>query len=107
MSFLASDSITRQNSLFFAVLADYNLNDSNHILTNIEVRHCEVGRSGSLIIFIPKGKVHYVDTSAKRIHPNGIGPLRGFVPKGIFSQQKSLAFLQGFAPQPGLEPGTP
>ena len=59
---------------------------------NVEVRHCEVGRSGSLIIFYPEGKsplrgyiptglVHYVDWSAMRIHPNGIGPLRGLVRK--------------------------
>ena len=57
--------------------------------------------------YIPAGFVHFVDWSAMRIHPNGILPLRGYVPTGIFFQQKSLAFLQGFAPQPGLEPGTP
>ena len=62
---------------------------------NVEVRYCKVGRSGSLIFFIPLGKVHFVDTSARRICPNGIGPLRGYIPKGalglvfIFSQKNT------------------
>lgn len=50
-----------------------------HIQANVEVRYCEVGRGGSLIISIPKGKVHFVDTSALRKHPNGIRPLLGLV----------------------------
>ena len=43
-----------------------------------------------------------MDWSAKRIYPNGISPLGGYIPKGMFFQRKSLAFLQGFAPQAGL-----
>ena len=69
---------------------------------NVEVRHCEVGRSGSLIIFIPKGKVHFVDTSAERIHPNGISPLRGLVRRADLSLRDSSTSWIG--PQSGYIP---
>ena len=35
----------------------------------------------------PKGLVHCVDRSAKRIHPNGISPLRGLVRNADTSQR--------------------
>ena len=53
----------RQNSFFFLVLADYISNYSNRLHANVEVRYCEVGRSGSLINFYPEGK----------------SPLRGYI----------------------------
>ncbi len=54
-----------------------------------------------------RGLVRRADMSHRDWSTAWISPQSGYVPKGKVFQQKSLAFLQGFAPQPGLEPGTP
>ena len=52
--------------------------------------------------YIPTGFVHYVDWSAKRIHPNGIGPIRGLVRTADTSQRdQSTTWIH---PQSGYIP---
>ncbi len=71
MSFLASNSITRQNSLFFAVLADYKL-------SVFESRSCKC-RSSILRSWKKRFDNYF--------YPEGKSPLRGLVRRAELSKQ--------------------